>query len=186
MMKQIKAIIIFYIFLVAPQNLLAVDNKPPHKEATTGAITGTLLEGGKAPLAGHPVVLEILQGHQLVLTIPKTTDEKGNYRFKNIFQTKDFSYAISTEYNGKIYRTDFISLEQGVTSRRFDLKVGEGVSTGPELPPPMPTQMPEGEIEGSPEHDHIHKESDTEYKFLAAILGLAALGYAIWQWKIKK
>ena len=102
--------------------------KPPHEAGAveTGVITGTLLKDGKGPLGEHVVTLEILSGHQLILTLPKKTDAKGAYQFKNIFMSPDFSYAISTEFEGKTYRAGFVSLKNGEKNKQLDLAVGAG------------------------------------------------------------
>ncbi|MBI2341256.1 MAG: hypothetical protein HYU98_00780, partial [Deltaproteobacteria bacterium] len=113
--------------------------KAPHEAnaVETGVITGTLLKDGKSPLGGHIVTLEILNGHQLILTLPKQTDTKGSYQFKNIFQSPEFSYAVSTEFEGKTYRTNFVSLKEGEKSKKLDIAVGSSAKEGPPLPPPM-------------------------------------------------
>ncbi len=159
--------------------------KAPHDSAgTTGIITGRLLKDGKAVLGGHQVVLEILSGHKVVLTIPKPTDNNGSYQFKNIFKTPEFAYSISTEFEGKIYRTDFISLGEKDSKKVVDLIVGAGAKDGPQLPPPMNEETMKEE--GMGEHAHKAPKKFTDYQLLAVILAIAAVGYAIYQRKKRK
>ncbi len=173
-MKYLSAIVLVVMFSFSA---VAADNSP-HEAMTnvTGVINGTLLEN-KKPITNHLVNLEILEGHQLVLSIPKKTDMKGGYSFKNIFRSKDFSYSISTEYSGKLYRTDFISLGKDEEVRKLNLFVGAGAESGPSLPPP---EMG-GEIKGG--HEDVHKKPINEYYVLTVLLTLCGIGYAIWQRK---
>lgn len=158
--------------------------KPPHEAGAveTGVITGTLLKDGKGPLGEHVVTLEILSGHQLILTLPKKTDAKGAYQFKNIFMSPDFSYAISTEFEGKTYRAGFVSLKNGEKNKQLDLAVGAGAKEGIPLPPPIDEET--GQMMGGSEIPHEHgvaKKKLNEYQLLAIILSIGVIGYAVWR-----
>jgi hypothetical protein len=159
----------------------AQDIKPPHEAGAveTGIITGTLLKDGKSPMGGQIVTLEILNGHQLILTLPKQTDAKGSYQFKNIFMSPDFSYAVSAEFEGKIYRAGFISLKSGEKSKKLDLPVGAGVKEGPSLPPPMNEKRLGDDFPNVPTYQHTNVLN--EYQLLAIILSIGAIGYAVWR-----
>ena len=174
------------IFLLCSAVAYAQPMKPPHDTGSvaTGVIAGTLLKDGKTPLVGHTVTLEILSGHNLILTLPKETDVKGAYLFKNIFQSPEFSYAISTSFESKTYRTDFISLKKGEKTHKLNLMVGAGVSEGPSLPPPIDDEKDIQRTGG--EHTHMHKRALNEYQMLAIILAVAAVGYAVYQRKKTK
>ncbi len=173
--------------LLAMTTAHAQDVKMPHgTDIATGIITGKLLKDGKPALGGHQVVLEILNGHKVVLTIPKPTDNNGNYQFKNIFKSPEFAYSVSTEFEGKTYRTDFISLGEKDSKKVVDLIVGAGAKEGPALPPPMDEKtMMEGDP-GDSEHTCSHGRKFSDYQLLAIALAIAAVGYAIYQRKRKK
>lgn len=129
----------------------------PHEATAPGRIVGRLTGEGQAPLPGHTVTLEILQGRTLILAIPKQTDERGRYEFKNIFRSPEFSYAVSAEHEGKTYRTPFVSLQARDQELTLDLATGNGA------PEPGPKS---GDGLG-------------QYKLLALILSLVAAGLAL-------
>lgn len=155
--------------------------KSPHKEAETktGVITGTLLEDNKTKLSNHQVWIEIMRQGELVLTIPKETDLNGRYQFRNIFQSPEFSYAVGTEYKGRVYRTDAVRLKEGETVKRLDLVVGAGAEAI-EPPPPPVSEAP---LKGRGEYARV---STSEYKLLAALLSVGAVGLAFYHARRKK
>ena len=171
--------IVFYILLSLPLYAEPISTSP-HQKATveSGIITGTLLKEGREPLAGYEVRLEILQQHNLILSIPKPTDEKGQFQFKNIFQSPDFMYAVSTEYEDMTYRTDFVSLKKGEQVRKLNLIVGKSAKQGPQLPPTMPEEMTKPHAKSM-----LQKIGTDEYKLIAVILSLVAVGYALYRRK---
>ena len=169
---------------LAMASVFAQDVKSPHQgmNEATGVITGKVLKDGKTPLAGATVTLEILRDHRVVLAIPKEADKEGRYQFKNIFKSSEFSYAVSTEFEGKTYRSPFTSLSKNESSKKVDLKVGPGAKEGPPLPPPVDEKtMNETEMG---EHAHASKKF-SDYQLLAVILAIAAISYAIYQRKKK-
>ena len=175
--------LVFVFIIMISVNLYAQEMPHEGEESETGVITGSLLKDGKVPMPGHMVTLEILKGRQLVLKIPKPTDQNGKFTFKNIFQTPDFKYSVSTELEGKMYRTDFISLKKGESERSLNLVAGTGAKKGPGLPESIPDgggQMQRGA------QPHVHTKSINEYQLLAIILSLAAIAFAIFQWKKKR
>ena len=177
-------IFIFY-FLFLSSALSQQPPASPHAKdaAQTGIISGVLLKDGKTPLANYHVRLEIFEGHDLILQIPKLTDSKGAYQFKNIFQTPEFSYSISTEYEKIIYRTDFVSLKHGENLRTLNLAVGQGAKEAPPLPVPI---AEEAQAAG-PEVEQAHKDvSAGEYKLIAAMLSLGAVVYAVYKLRKKR
>jgi hypothetical protein len=169
------------LILVLFFSINVVAQETPHEEEAveTGTITGTLLKDSKTPLPGATVILEILRGQQLVLTIPKQTDQKGRYQFKNIFQTPDFSYAISTKLGAKVFRTEFVSLGKDEKSRKLDLVVGAGGKEGQALPSPMPPAA--GMSSGQGREPHVHKTGLNEYQMAAIVLSILAAAFAIYQ-----
>ncbi len=178
-------------FLLLASSVLAQPAKMPHgTDVATGIITGKLLKDGKTPLASHQVVLEILSGHKVVLTIPKPTDKDGGYQFKNIFKSPEFAYSVSTEFEGKAYRTEFISLGEKDSKKVVDLVVGAGAKESPSLPPPMDEKtIKEGMKEegmGGGEHTCNMGRKFSDYQLLAIFLAIAAVGYAVYQWKRAK
>lgn len=156
--------------------LYAAVPESPHMEvqAQTGVLTGKLLKDGKTPVPNHTVTLEIINRSALVLAIPKQTDSKGQFEFKNIFQSPEFSYAVSAEYDGKLYRTDFVSLKKGEARRALDLQVGMGaIGAQPIMPPSQ---------EAPPDVKPPRAAKDLgQYKFLAFVLALGAAGLAFFQ-----
>ncbi len=175
-MKTKLAFLILFVFVSG--SALGKEKMPisPHanNQVKTGVIKGALLKDGKNPLPGATVVLEIVQGGNLILTIPKRTDPKGAFQFKNIFMSPEFSYAISSEFEGKRYSTDFVSLTEKEIEKRLDLIVGEG---GQESPP----------LEESPMNktDAPAKKGFNEYQLLAIILSIGAIAYAFLRRKKK-
>lgn len=176
-------IVLFFLTLASATHAMP-PSESPHKASAieTGVITGKLLKDGKAPLAGETVVLEIFQGGSLVLAIPKQTDAAGRYEFKNIFQTPEFEYAISSELDGKTYRTDLVSLKKGEKERVLNLTAGAGAKEAAPLPPPPPLQPPDEE-KGHSTEMHRHYKDTGQYKLLAILLSIGAIGYAIYRRK---
>lgn len=176
---KLKLLMLAIIFCVAGlANAEMGMPKAPHGDANlqTGMIKGKLLEGKKG-LAGNTVTLEILQGHDLILTIPKKTDPKGGYQFKNIFMSPDFSYSVSTEYNGKMYRTEFVSLGKNEKEKELDLMVGAGAVEAKPLPMPISEDMQKEPVKV--------KKGFNEYQLLAIILSVCVLGFVFWNRKKK-
>lgn len=171
------------IIMALPAGVSAMPpQKSPHetKAVETGVITGRLLKDGKTPLAGKTVVLEIFQGGGLVLAIPKQTDPSGRYIFKNIFRTPEFEYSVSAGHDGKTYRTDLVTLAREEKERLLDLAVGAGAKEAAPLPPEPP--LPDEEhVSGGEMHQH-HKDTG-QYKLLAVLLSIGAIGYAIYRRK---
>lgn len=182
------AVLTVFVFIKMASAAKAPEGHPapasPHgsdAEQETGIISGTLLRDGKTPLASQRVALEIMRDEVPVLALPKETDSKGEYQFKNIFQTEEYTYAISTEYEGKIYRTDFVSLKKGEKVRKLDLNVGAGAKEASSLPH-------QEEVAGMDDEDHSHMHGEkaktfNEYKLLAL---LAAIGVIIWAFVKRK
>lgn len=145
----------------------------PHKSevASTGVITGTLFDADKKPLGGHKVILEIFHEQNPVLAIPKNTTAKGGYRFKNIFQRSDFSYVITTNYQGAVYRTSAVTLKPGEQKRTVDLTIGTRAKAqaGPPAQPSHPGHV-------------VAKKRGWPfdiYQTVAILLSLAAIVYVI-------
>lgn len=68
-----------------------------------GVLQGVLQKDGR-PLANHLVIIQVRQGGEQVLTLPKTTDAHGRFEFKNIFRDPQFAYTLFTESDGKVYK----------------------------------------------------------------------------------
>lgn len=176
------ALLSFYLLCSLTPTFLAFAEIPktetsPHVSTTTevGRIVGQVLVNGKTPLPNHTAVLEVLKEHSLILAIPKQTDAKGHYEFKNIFRSPDFAYAISSEYNGKTFRTDFVSLGNNENQRTLNLAVGASAAEGP----PLPSPIRDDEVMETQQHTHDHNgESLGQYKLLAALLSIGAIVYA--------
>ncbi len=68
-----------------------------------GVLSGVLKKDGQ-PLANHLVIIQVRQGGEQVLTLPKTTDAQGQFEFKNIFRDPQFAYTLFSESDGKVYK----------------------------------------------------------------------------------
>lgn len=169
-------------FLIAAAHAQAPAKPHEPGPMASGVIKGRLLKEGK-PMPGHEVVLEVMRQGVAVLSIPKAADVEGRYQFKNIFQSPEFSYAVSAEFEGEIYRTPFISLKAGQGEARLDLKVGPGQESAAGIGEEDTGAEAQGAGPQMERHEHLHKESTAEYKLLAVILSIAAVGLALWQKK---
>lgn len=116
-----------FAIAISPQEeqLFHTDN-----QARTGIIEGTLFiqdEGGKKTfLSNHRVILVVFYQGERILMLDKTTDTKGFFKFGNIFQDPDYSYAVASMLDDSLYVISDIGLEQGEESKNVDLWVGFG------------------------------------------------------------
>lgn len=173
-----KKILLLIPLLFISANLLGMPQmKAPHdSDGASGIINGKLLKDGKTPLADHPVVLEIISGDQMVLSIPKKTDKNGGYQFKNIFKTGEFAYVISAEVDGRLFKTDFISLKKNESVKTVNLNVGEGFEEESAIQFPSAQKM----------EMKYAKKRFSEYQIFAVIMSLIAIAFAIYQRRYKK
>lgn len=185
-MKKILIVLVILSALFAT-GLQAEEKKvmTPHEDSgvKTGILTGTLLKGSE-PLGNYQIVLEVLSGHKIILTLPKETDPNGKYLFKNIFQSPEFTYAVSANYEGTVYRSNFVSLAPGENSKTLDLVIKEG-ETGPKLPSDNITAVPAGTGDdgANADHSHIALKGFGQYKYLAIILSIAAAALAFFTFR---
>ena len=93
-------------FLLFPLSVSA------HTLASTGRITGQLLDGTKnnSPLTGQQVTLQEAQGASSRDVSTVTTDAHGNYSFARLATDETISYAIYMKYQGAQYVSDVVSL----------------------------------------------------------------------------
>lgn len=155
--------------------------QPPHSKMEVGQLEGTLTKNGK-PQAGKEVVIQVQQGGQVLLTLPKKTDEKGQFIFKNIFKDPQYSYTLMTEDDGKVYRHGPLQL----TGKQTTLKVAFAIK--PEaaadlhaepMPPESPRAMPHNK---APDQ----WEQQKTVSVLLAGLVLALMAYALGRHQKKK
>lgn len=142
----------------------------PHEamKEVSGSIIGRVLADKKDPLPNHFVTLEVFKDNELILSLPKSSDSEGKYKFKNIFRTADFSYVLSSEYNGKTYRTKAVSLGEKENELKLDLYVGAGAD--------------EATADAAKKEDtHVHKRSLNEYQLLAILLSVVVIIYAFYR-----
>lgn len=128
----------------APPGMAAAAGLGPHSKVQVGEIHGTLVKEGKAQ-GNKQVAIQVLKDGQTLLTLPKQTDEKGNFIFKNIFMDPQFSYVILTEDSGKVYHVGPMTMpaKQDVLNVRFDMKSENADAMNAEpLPPSSPRDMP--------------------------------------------
>jgi len=156
----------------------------PHsgQAVETGVIEGVLKNGNK-PLAGAKVMIEVVEMGEVILTLPKTTDEKGAYTFKNIFKTPDFAYSVSTEFEGKVYRAGPVSLKPGESMKRLDLLVGAGQKEAYPVAKSNGRATQEDMDMTGAGQEQFKKQPIGEYKVLAAMGAVGAVVFAFWQRK---
>lgn len=146
-----------------------------------GQLEGTLTKDGK-PQAAKEIVIQVMQGEQVLLTLPKKTDEKGQFVFKNIFKDPQYSYILLTEDDGKVYRHGPLQLtgKQNVLKVVFAIKPEAAVDVGAQsLAPDNPRAMPHGK---APDQ---WQQQQTVSIILAALV-LAFMAYALGRYKKKK
>ncbi len=124
----------------APQGMAEAAGMPPHSKAQVGEIHGTLVKDGK-PQANKQVRIQVQQDGQILLELPKQTDAKGDFVFKNIFKDPKFSYIILTEDEGKTFHNGPIQLspKQDVATIKFEITPDKMVEMNAE---PMPASSP--------------------------------------------
>lgn len=157
----------------------------------TGVIEGTVFsvndKGQKTPVLGQEITMIIFNEGQQVLMLKKTTDEKGQYVFKNIFHDQAFAYGFGTMYEENLYVFPRLSLGPDEDSKKIDFQVGVG---SPYLRDPATMGMkPDGggnpamgtpaaskDMSASGTDKHAHDNSFSRpYQFVAMGLGVVVL-----------
>jgi hypothetical protein len=157
------------------------DGQPPHSQVEVGRIEGTLLKDGK-PQAGKDVVIQVEQGGQTLLTLPKKTDEKGQFVFKNIFKDPQYHYFLLAEDGGKVYRHGPLQLtgKQESLKTIFALTPEHVVEMGGEpLPPESPRAAPVAKLQGQWEHYQV-------VTIFLSVLILVVMAYSVGRYQRKK
>lgn len=128
----------------APPGMAEAAGMPPHSNVQVGEIHGTLIKNGK-PQANKQVVIQVQQEGQVLLSLPKQTDAKGEFVFKNIFKDPKFSYMLLTEDDGKSFHNGPIQLspKQDVVKVKFEISPDKMAEMNAEaMPPESPRAMP--------------------------------------------
>lgn len=178
-MKAYVATIVFLITSFALPLHAQAPEMSPHeaKRGKTGVLVGTVIKGKSVPLGEQSVALEIFHRGRPVLTIPKRTGADGSYQFKNIFRNPDFSYVISTSYNGTTHRTKPASLGMDEDSITLNLDVSATPSTPTTPATPSAVAKP-------PHGKYLMRKKGgwpfTGYQTLAIILSIIAIGGAVY------
>lgn len=176
-------IVCLFLFATSFAHAMPPTQSPHEKQIMdTGIITGALLSEPNKPISNQDVILEVYERGNLILSLPKKTDTKGVYQFKNIFQTPDFTYSISANIDGNLYRTSTVSLSKDEKTKKMDLVINQQ------------TIVNTAATTGKTEEEHSkncptcasHSPKIDEYKIVAIILSLLAIGYAIYLKKKKK
>lgn len=162
----------------------SVNAMPPEMagKMQVGEIRGTLIKEGK-PQSGQQVVIQVQQNGQTLLTLPKTTDAKGEFIFKNIFRDPQYSYTLLAEAAGVVYRNGPLHLsgKQEVLKVRFELVPKNAVDMAAEPLPPESPRM---------EHSHEKVAGQWQQQQLTSIIlsamVLIALAYAAGRYQRKK
>lgn len=133
-----------------PPGMAEAAGQPPHSKIEVGQLEGTLTKDGK-PQAGKEIVIQVQQGGQTLLSLPKKTDEKGQFVFKNIFKDPQYSYLLLTEDDGKVYRHGPLQLgsKQNSLKVAFAIRPENAVEmNAPSMPPESPRMMSQGKAPG--------------------------------------
>lgn len=154
---------------------------PPHTKMEVGQMEGTLTKDGK-PQAGKEVVIQVQQDGQIILTLPKKTDEKGQFVFKNIFKDPQYSYLLMTEDDGKTYRHGPLQLsgKQDTLKVVFAIKPEAAADMNAA---PMPPESPRATSHGKAPDQW--QQQQTVSVFLAGLV-LALMAYALGRYQKKK
>lgn len=110
MSKRIPSIaLLASIFIV----LLSMLSSLPAHAASTGHITGQLLDGSNsnAPLANQQVTLQIAEANKTRDLATAMTDAQGDFSFDNLSTDKTNSYAVYIRYQGAQYVSDLVTLD---------------------------------------------------------------------------
>lgn len=153
----------------------------PHSKLEVGQLEGTLVKNGR-PLAGKDVVIQVEQDGQTLLTLPKKTDEQGQFVFKNIFKDPQYRYFLLTEYEGKVYRHGPLQLlgKQESLKTVFAITPDKMVEMSAEpLPPESPRAAPSMKPEGQWQHYQV-------VAVLLAVMVLVVLAYNLGRYQRKK
>lgn len=185
-----KALLTLLIMLVAswahaqgmpPMNAEASGQTMPHSEMKVGQFEGTLIKNGK-PQAGKEIVIQVKQGGQVLLTLPKKTDDKGQFVFKNIFKDPQYSYLLMTEDEGKLYRHGPLQLTEKQDSLKvtFTIKPENAADMNAEpMAPESPRAMP---------HDKAPDQWQQQQTVSLVLAGLvlALVAYTLGRYQKKK
>lgn len=154
---------------------------PPHTRMDVGQLEGTLTKNGR-PQAGKEIVIQVQQGGQTLLTLPKKTDEKGQFIFKNIFRDPQYSYILLTEDEGRVYHYGPVQL----TGKQDTLKVAFAIApenavemNAAPMPPESPRMMPH-------EKAPAQWQSQQMVSIVLACLVLVVMAYALGRYRKKK
>lgn len=127
-----------------PPGMAEATGQPPHTKMDVGQMEGTLTKDGK-PQANKEIVIQVQQGGQTLLTLPKKTDENGQFIFKNIFKDPQYSYFLLTEDGGKVHRYGPVQLaaKQDTVKVAFAIKPENAAEmNAAPMPPESPRAMP--------------------------------------------
>ncbi|PIR19856.1 MAG: hypothetical protein COV45_09395 [Deltaproteobacteria bacterium CG11_big_fil_rev_8_21_14_0_20_47_16] len=161
--------LIFASHVAHAQSMADQLKNSPLGKIPVGVLTGVLTKEGK-PLANYPLVIQVQQSGQTVLTLPKNTDANGTFEFKNIFRAPEFSYSVFSEDAGKVYRYGPFAMKDA------KLKISFAISAKTEIGE-MPSQPKAAASEPVPEKGEWVWYQVVALLMLGAVLG--ALGTVI-------
>ncbi len=154
---------------------------PPHTKMDVGQMEGTLSKNGR-PQVGKEIVIQVQQGGQILLTLPKKTDEKGQFVFKNIFKDPQYSYFLLTEDEGRVYRHGPVQLtgKQDTVKVVFAIKPENAIEmNAAPMPPESPRMMSHEKAPGQWQQQQV-------MSIVLAGLVLALMAYTLGRYQKKK
>lgn len=105
---------------------------PPHAtgDVPTGIVLGRLVlvdeNQKKTPLPGANVGIMVFHRGERVLMLDKTSDDQGNFIFKNIFRDPDYAYSLGSIYQDVLHVFPRFSLAADQEEHRVEFLVGPG------------------------------------------------------------
>lgn len=105
---------------------------PPHAmpDVPTGIVLGRLVlvdeNQKKTPLPGANVGIMVFHRGERVLMLDKTSDDQGNFIFKNIFRDPDYAYSLGSIYQDVLYVFPRFSLAPDQSEHQVEFLVGPG------------------------------------------------------------
>ncbi|MDO8519082.1 MAG: hypothetical protein Q7T11_02835 [Deltaproteobacteria bacterium] len=156
---------------------------PPHANAETGVIEGTL----KPLHVGHTVVLMVFQNGQRVLMLDKETDAQGKFSFKNIFADPSYAYAVGAMVGNQVYVMPDLKLKPGEKKITVEFPIGPG---SPYLMPAESASPAPGDQAMAPQASDAKTPFSTKwgtpYQKVAVLLSLFVLFLALRFYRAKK
>ena len=110
-------------------------NSPMMSPTANGQFNVTVMQQqdrGQQVLANQDVALEVGYQGMMVLNLPKKTDAEGKVQFRFIESNPSYSYALSTKFSGKTFRSELLQRTAEEKEKNIKIIVGPNLPTGPE------------------------------------------------------